>query len=81
MIDKAMSLVNDYINEHIDHSNPNAEPSLFVVWQATILDNYKCLIRSTLPRGAYFELTYDSAEKCWYFDVYQKIDHRLVDDG
>lgn len=79
MIEDAKSLVNDYIKTHIE--NPSAEYSIFVIWQATILQNYKCLIATTLPVGMYFELTYDGDRECWYFDVYRKIENREIAYG
>lgn len=77
MIEKAVALVWEYINGHIDHTNPDAEPSVFVVWQAKTLQNFKCLIAATLPR-MYFELTYDGDKDCWYFDAYQKVENREI---
>ena len=79
-IEKAISLVQEYINEHIDPSNPNAEPALFVVWQAHILQNFKCLISVTLPCRMCFELTYDGDEKCWYMDAYRKVENKVIAD-
>ena len=80
MIDKAKELVQRYVDEHIDHGNPEAEPTLFVVWQAAILDNFKCLIATTLPYGMHFEMTYDGDRKCWYMDVYRKVKNVEIAD-
>ena len=80
MIEKAIMLVKQYVNEHIDHTNPHAEPAVFVIWQAVILQNFKCLISTTLPRGMYFELTYDGDRECWYIDVYRKAENLEVAD-
>ena len=76
MIDKAISLVKGYLANRVDR-----EPTIFVVWQAVILDNFKCLISTTLPYGMYFELTYDGDRECWYMDVYRKVENREVADG
>ena len=81
MIDKAIAIVHQYIDDHVDHTNPDAEPTLFVVWQCRVLQNYKCLISTTLPHGMYFELTYDGDEDCWYFDAYQKVENRVIANG
>lgn len=75
MIEKAIALVKDYVDAHIDHSNPDAEYTIFVVWQCKILQNFKCLISTTLPNGMYFELTWDGEQECWYFDAYKKIEN------
>lgn len=78
MIERAKALVLEYINKHIDHSNPNAKPSIFVVWESHVLQNYKCMIATTLPVGMCFQLTYDGDADCWYLDVYRKIDNQEI---
>lgn len=80
-IGKAKEIVRDYIESHIDHSNPAAEYTIFVVWQAKVLQNFKCLISTTHPHGMYFELTYDGDRDYWYFDVYQKTVNRAIPNG
>lgn len=75
MINKAKSLVMDYI----DATFPNLSYTLFTVWQSKVLQNFKCLISSTI--GLYFELTYDGDKECWYLDAYKKIDNVEVYDG
>ena len=75
MIKTAKSLVLDYIKEHID----TADPALFVVWEAHVLQNFKCLIATPL-NGMYFELTYDGDNQCWYLDAYRKVDNREIDN-
>ena len=77
MIEKAIEIVKQYIDEHIE-DNPDASPSIFVVWQSVILDNFKCGIATTLPHGMHFELTYDGERKCWYMDAYRKIENREI---
>ena len=78
MIEKALEIVRQYLCDHIE--NPDAEPSLFVIWQAVILDNFKCAVATTLPYGMRFELTYDGEEKRWYMDVYRKAENRVIPD-
>ena len=80
MIEKAKALVREYVDKHIDHNNANAKYSIFVIWQASVLENFKCLIATTLPAGMYFELTYDGEHGCWYFDAYQKVENRVIND-
>ena len=79
MIDKAKQIVRDYIAQHIE-PNPDADPAIFVVWQAAVLQNFKCLIATTLPYGMYFELTYDGDRRRWYFDAYRKTENRVIPD-
>lgn len=81
MIEKAKALVIDYIEQHLDRSNPTTEYAIFVVWQARALQNFKCLISTTALLGMYFELTYDGDFDRWYFDAYRKVENRVVADG
>jgi hypothetical protein len=75
MIEKATAIVRNYILEH----NPDISPALFVVWQAKVLQNFKCLISS--PIGMYFELTFDGDRSCWYLDAYRKTDNQEIPDA
>lgn len=78
MLEKAKALVEAYLTEHIGQG---ASYTLFVCWQAAVLQNFKCLIYATVGLGMYFELTYDGDEKRWYLDTYAKIDNREIPDG
>jgi hypothetical protein len=75
MIETAISIVRNYILEH----KPDIDPVLFVVWQAKVLQNFKCLISS--PLGMYFELTFDGDKQSWYLDAYRKADNREISDA
>ena len=77
-IDEAKNIVREYVEAHIDRSNPQVEYSIFVVWQAKTLQNFKCLISTTMPDGLYFELTYDGDMHRWYLDVYSKVENRVI---
>ena len=77
MIEKAKTIVKDYIYAHTDHTK---KPTIFVVWQVVVLQNFKCLIATTLPYGMYFELTYDGDEQRWYMDVYKKAENIEIPD-
>jgi hypothetical protein len=78
MIEKAKALVMEYIGKHIDNTNTNAQPTIFVVWQSQVLQHFKCMVVTTMPYGMCFQLTYDGDHNCWYFDVYRKIDNREI---
>lgn len=82
MIERAKALVMEYINKHVDTTNQNVHPAIFIVWQSQVLQNFKCLIATTLPVGFCFQLTYDGDLKQWYFDVYKKIEnHEIIEVG
>lgn len=79
MVNKAIEIVREYIDEHFHGEHP--EPQLFVCWQSAVLQNYKCLIATTIPWRMYFEVTYDGDRGCWYFDAYQKVENREIADA
>ena len=80
MDDKAKAIVINYIQDHLDKSDPDAEFQVFTVWKAKILQNWKYLISSTLPDGMYYELTYNGDKQEWYLDAYKKFENRCIPD-
>lgn len=80
MDDKAKVIVINYIHEHLDKSDPDAEFQVFTVWKCKILQNWKYLISSTLPDGMYYELTYNGDKHEWYLDAYKKFENRCIQD-
>jgi len=74
-VNKALSIVKEYLR-----GKTEAEPTLFVVWQAAVLQNFKCIIATTLPCWTHFVLTYDGENGCWYFDVFTKTDNMVIPD-
>lgn len=76
--DRALEIVTGYILEHLDLSDKKPDFSLFIVWKAKALQNFKYLISSTLPDGMYYELTYNGDKREWYLDAYKKFENRVV---
>lgn len=77
MVDKALAIVREYIDSHIYP----ADYTLFVVWQSTVLQHFKCMITSTIAFGMCFDLTYDGDNGCWYLNAYRKIDQQEIPNG
>ena len=76
--DEAIDIVADYIREHLDKSEPEPEFTVYTVWKAKTLQNWKYLLSSTLSDGMYYEMTYNG-DKCeWYLDAYKKFENRVV---
>lgn len=73
----AMNLVLDYIEAHLDKSDSKPEYSVYIVWKAKVLQNWKYLISSTLNDGMYYELTYNGDAKEWYLDAYKKFENKV----
>ena len=80
MDDRVIDIVFDYITEHLDKSDPKPEFTVFTVWKAKILQNWKYLLSSTLPDGMYYELTYNGDKKEWYLDAYKKFENKVIPD-
>lgn len=80
MDEKALQIVRDYIEDHLDKSDPKPEFDVYTVWKAKALQNWKYLISSTLFDGMYYELTYNGDEKVWYLDAYKKFENKVVTD-
>ena len=73
----AMSLVEKYIREHLDVTDKAPDFTVYTVWKAKILQNWKFLISSSLPDGMYYELTYNGDQNEWYLDAYKKFDNKV----
>lgn len=78
MDEQALKIVREYIEEHLDKSDPKAAFEVYTVWKAKALQNWKYLISSTLFDGMYYELTYNGDKKEWYLDAYKKFENRCI---
>lgn len=78
MDEKALEIVRNYINEHLDKSDPAPVFDLYTVWKAKALQNWKYLISSTLYDGMYYELTYNGDKSEWYLDAYKKFENQCI---
>ena len=78
MDEKALSIVKDYILEHIDKTDTIPPFEVFTVWKAKVLQNWKYLISSTLPDGMYYEMTFNGDKNEWYLDAYKKFENRCI---
>jgi hypothetical protein len=75
---EALSIVMDYITEHLDKSDITPDFSVYIVWKCKTLQNWKYLISSTLYDGMYYELTYNGDLKEWYLDAYKKFENKVI---
>lgn len=76
-ITKAVQLVRDYSNAHLDKSDNfvidgKTEFDVYVVWSCKTLQNSKALLSTTLSDGMYYEVTLNGDKKEIYFDAYKK---------
>lgn len=78
MDNKAIVIVKEYINNHLDKSDPIPEFEVYTVWKVKALQNWKYLLSSTLFDGMYYELTYNGDKKEWYLDAYKKFENQVI---
>jgi hypothetical protein len=81
MDDKALSIVRDYIVNHLDKTDTIPDFDVYIVWKAKALQNWKYLISSTLFDGMYYELTFNGDKSEWYLDAYKKFDNKVIEEG
>ena len=80
MDDEVLEIVRNYVNEHLDKSDPIPQFEVFTVWKCKILQNWKYLVSTTLPDGMYYELTYDGDKRRWYLDAYKKFENKCIEE-
>ncbi len=77
-IELATSEVRKYVINHLDKSDGTPVFDIFVVWSCKTLQNYKCLISTTLPDGMYYECTYNGDKGEMYLDAYKKFENKKI---
>lgn len=76
-----VSIVTNYIDNHLDKSDKKPEYEVFIVWKCKALQNWKYLLSSTLYDGMYYEVTYNGDKKEWYVDAYKKFENVVIEDN
>lgn len=74
----ALSIVKEYILEHLDKSDTTPEFGMYTVWKCKALQNWKFLISSTLYDGMYYEVTFNGDKDEWYLDAYKKFENKCI---
>lgn len=74
MQEQAKRIVCDWYNAQADKTDGFAlQPAdVFVVWFCKTLQNWKCLLSTTVPDGMYYEVTYNGDKGEAYLDAYKK---------
>lgn len=83
--EKARQLVFDYIKDILGKGAFTKDVTfsydeVYVVWFCKTLQNWKCLIATTLPDSMYYEVTYNGNKRETYIDAYKKFDNVCIVD-
>lgn len=82
MQEKARKIVMDYFNAHVDKTDNKqiTMDDVFVVWFCKTLQNWKCLVSTSVSDGMYYEVTHNGDKGETYVDVYKKWSNLCVQD-
>lgn len=82
MQEKARRIVMNYFNDNVDVTDGKrlTMDDVFVVWFAKTLQNWKCLVSTTVSDGMYYEVTHNGDKGETYVDVYKKWENYCVKD-
>lgn len=82
MQEKARRIVMNYFNDHVDVIDKKklTMDDVFVVWFSKTLQNWKCLVSTTVSDGMYYEVTHNGDKNENYVDVYKKWENYCVKD-
>ena len=82
MQEKAGRIVMNYFNDHVDVTDEKklTMDDVFVVWFSKTLQNWKCLVSTTVSDGMYYEVTHNGDKNENYVDVYKKWENYCVKD-
>ncbi len=78
-IEKAREIVREYTIENMSKGKEIPEFEVVTVWSGYILGYMKCLVTTDIKDGMYYEVTYDKANKAFYFDAYKKWENRKIE--
>jgi len=81
MDERALQIVREYIEKHLDKSDEKPDFEVYMVWKCKALQNWKYLFSSTLFDGMYYELTYNGDKKEWYLDAYKKFENVVIKEN
>lgn len=82
MQEKARRIVMNYFNDHVDVTDEKklTMDDVFVVWFSKTLQNWKCLVSTTVSDGMYYEVTHNGDKNETNVDVYKKWENYCVKD-
>ena len=80
MQETAKEIVVNYVNEKLEKTDgiQIKRGEVYVVWFCKTLQNWKCLLSTTLPDGMYYEVTHNGDKKETYLDAYKKLENVCI---
>lgn len=66
------ALVEAYIREEFEKTDPVPEFNVYIVSFCYILGGWKAMVSTTLPDGMYYEVTHSAVKRETYLDAYKK---------
>ena len=82
MMDKAIRIVMDYYNSHVEKTDDFhiTEEDVYIVWFCKTLQNWKALVSTTVSDGMYYEVSYNGDKRETYLDAYKKWENVRIAD-
>lgn len=82
MMDKAIRIVMDYYNSHVEKTDDFhiTEEDVYIVWFCKTLQNWKALVSTTVSDGMYYEVSYNGDKRETYLDAYKKWENVRITD-
>lgn len=78
LIEEALNIVRQHVQEMLDKSDPAVDFEVYAVWFSKTLLNWKALVSTTLPDQMYYEVTHNGSSDETYLDCYKKIQNKVV---
>ena len=70
--------VREYVGAHVDSTDKMIPFTVYIVWYAKTLQNWKALVSTTLLDGMYYELTLNGDKQELYLDAYKKFENKCI---
>jgi len=82
MMERAKQIVTGYYNARADKTDDVhiTVDDVYIVWFSKTLQNWKALVRTTIPDGMYYEITHNGDKGETYLDAYKKWENLVIHD-